>query len=173
MDVAQFTHTKISGEYTAIKHLLRVSDNPFFDWLIRNHHLSIKFDPRSGLRVRINMTYVSVPCWIRVIPKHLKMQETCNEAVHIEPRSSAFVPEPSKAEEMCNEAVCRDAYTLDYIPDHFRMQERCNEAMCKNPVALFHVPDLFKTQEMCIKAVQVNPFQLDDVPGHNKKKKKL
>ena len=65
------------------------------------------------------------------------MQETCNEAVHIEPRSSAFVPDPNKAEEMCNEAVCRDAYTLDYIPDHFRTQERCNEAMCKNPVALF------------------------------------
>ena len=53
------------------------------------------------------MSYKNVPGWIKGIPGHLKTQEICDEAVHMEPRSLAFVPDPFKTEEMCNEAVRR------------------------------------------------------------------
>ena len=60
--------------------------------------LPIKFDPCLDLRIWINMSYYkNVPCWIREIPRHLKTQEMCEEAVWIEPCSLAFVPDRFKA----------------------------------------------------------------------------
>ena len=70
------------------------------------------------------MAYASVPCWIREIPGHLKTQDMCNDAVHIEPGSLEFVPDHFKTEEPCNEEVHRESYALDYIPDHFKIR-RC------------------------------------------------
>ena len=51
------------------------------------------------------MSYENVPRWVRAIPKHLKTQEMCNEAVRIEPYSLEVVSGHFKTQEMCNEAV--------------------------------------------------------------------
>ena len=53
------------------------------------------------------MSHENVPRWIREIPEHLKVQEMCNEAVHIEPYSLEVVPDRLKTQEMYNEAVHR------------------------------------------------------------------
>ena len=75
----------------------------------------------------------NIPCWIKEIPKHLKTQEMCDEAVRINPLS------------------------LAYVPDHLTMQEMCNEIMHIMPNVFHRIPNRFKTQEMCVKAVEVNP----------------
>ena len=75
----------------------------------------------------------NVPCWIKEIPNHLKTQEMCDEAVHL------------------------NSLSLAYVPDRLRTQEMCNEIMRTMPDAFHRIPDRFKTQEMCIKAVEVDP----------------
>ena len=88
------------------------------------------------------MSYESVSCWIREIPKHFKTQE------------------------MCNETVAQFSYALRYVPDHLKTQEMCNEAVSNNPAVFLLVPDRFKTQEMCIKALEVDvpdPFKTKEM----------
>ena len=87
--------------------------------------------------------YASVPCWIREIPKHLKMQEMCDAAVWIEPWPLRYVPNHLKTQKMCNLAVVHKPYTMVYVQDQCKTQEICHEAM-----HIFVVPDDFKTQEM-------------------------
>ena len=48
--------------------------------------------------------FANVPCRIRGIPEHLKMQEMCDEAAEMEPYSLAYVPDRFKIEGMCKEA---------------------------------------------------------------------
>ena len=92
------------------------------------------------------------------------MQEMCDEAVNMEPRSLEFVPDHLKTEEMCNKAVRREPYTLRHVPDHFKAQEMCDEVMRIRPAAFFLIPGRFNTQEMCIRAVKVDPWQLYNFP---------
>ena len=92
----------------------------------------------------------------------------CNDAVHVEPGSLAFVPDHFKTEELCNEEVHRESCALDYIPDHFKIQEMCNEAMYNNPAVFLLIPDCFKIQEIYIKTVMVDPWRLYDVSDHFK-----
>ena len=107
--------------------------------------------------------FTNVLGWIKEISGHLKTEETCDEAVRMEPYSLEFVPDHLKTEEMCKEAVHRDPYILRYVPDHLKTQEMCEEVIHVRPAAFFLIPDHFKTQEMCIRAVKVNPWQLYDV----------
>ena len=62
------------------------------------------------------MSYENVPRWIREIPGHLKTQEMCDEAVHIESYSLEVVLDRFKTEEMCNEEVRREPFTLTLCP---------------------------------------------------------
>ena len=57
--------------------------------------------------------------WIVTISENLKTQEICNEAVHTEPFSLAYVPDCFKTQEMCNKAVKNKLCTLLFVPDHF------------------------------------------------------
>ena len=81
-------------------------------------------------------------------------QEMCNEAVHIEPRSLAFIPDLFKTEEMRNKAVGVNLYTLKFIPFCHRTAEICKRAVEKYPCPIRDVPGHLKTQEMCNKAVK-------------------
>ena len=58
-------------------------------------------------------------------------QGMCNEVVHIEPRSLAFIPDHFKTQAMCNEAVEADPYTLKFVPLHLRTHEMCKRALEK------------------------------------------
>ena len=49
--------------------------------------------------------YENVPRWIREIPRHLKTEEMCEEAVWKKPRSLAFAPDRLKTEGLCIKAV--------------------------------------------------------------------
>ena len=106
--------------------------------------------------------------WLKVVPDHLKMQEMCNEAVHIEPLSLAYVPDRFKTEEMRNEAVHNKLCMLLFVSDHFKTMEMCNEIMRAMPEAFHRIPDGVKTQEMCKTAIQVGPSSLQFVPVHLK-----
>ena len=72
-----------------------------------------------------------------VVPDHLKTQELCNEAVHMEPRLLAFAPDHLKSQEICKEAVIRNPYMLRFIPDHLKTQEICDTAMRIKLAAFF------------------------------------
>ena len=61
--------------------------------------------------------------WIREIPRRLKTQEMCEEAVWTKPSSLAFVPDRFKTEGLCIRAARRDPYALDCVPD--RMEDWC------------------------------------------------
>ena len=52
--------------------------------------------------------YENVPRWIRELPRRLKTQEMCEEAVWIEPRSLAFVTNRFKTEGLCIKPVRRN-----------------------------------------------------------------
>ena len=81
-------------------------------------------------------------------------QEMCNEVVHIEPHSLAFIPDLFKTEEMCNKAVGVNLYTLKFIPVCLRTAEICKRAVEKYLCPMRDVPDHLKIQEMCNKAVK-------------------
>ena len=57
--------------------------------------------------------------WIVTIPDHLKTQEMCNEAVHLNPLSLKYVPDHFKIQEMCDEVVRNKLCMLLFVPDHF------------------------------------------------------
>ena len=66
-------------------------------------------------------------------------QGMCNEVVHIEPRSLAFIPDHFKTEEMCSMAVEADPYTLKFAPVHLRTHEMFKGALEKylHPMKMF------------------------------------
>ena len=65
--------------------------------------------------------YENIPRWIKEVPRHLKTQEMCEEAVWIGPRSLAFVPDRLKTEGLCIKAVRKKAYTHDCVSDNLKM----------------------------------------------------
>ena len=96
--------------------------------------------------------------------EHLKTQEMCDEAVHINPLSLAYVSAHFKTQGMCNEAVKNKLRMLLFVPDHFWAQEICNEIMRTMPDAFHRIPDRFNTQKMCKKAVEEGSGLLEYVP---------
>ena len=88
--------------------------------------------------------YKNVPCWIREIPRHLKIQEMCEEAVWIEPCSLAFVPDRFKAYVLMQLEVI---HTHSVAHDNLKIQKICNQAMRENPAVFFLVSDHFKTKK--------------------------
>ena len=83
--------------------------------------------------------------WIVTIPDHLKTQEMCDETVHTEPLSLAYVPDKYKMQEMWDKVVRNKLCMLLFIPDHFWTQEICKEIMCTMPDAFHCILDCFKT----------------------------
>ena len=81
---------------------------------------------------------------VKEIPGHLKTQEMCNEAVHMEPYSLEFVPEHFKTQDMCDKAVRMEPCSLEFVLENLKMQEMCNDAV-RN--ALGNVSDHFNMQE--------------------------
>ena len=92
-------------------------------------------------------------------------QRMCNEVVHTEPRSLAFITDHFKTQER---PVEEDLHTLKFIPVHLRTHEMRKRALEKylNPVR--DVSDHFKAQEMCNKAVEEDPWWLSDFSDHLK-----
>ena len=74
-------------------------------------------------------------------------QGMCNEVVHIEPRSFAFVSDRFKTQIMCNEAVKVDSHTLKFVPVYLRTAGMCERDIEKYLHPMRDVPDNFKTQE--------------------------
>ena len=67
--------------------------------------------------------YENVPRWIRELPRRLKTQEMCEEAVWIESRSLAFVTNRFKTEGLCIKPVRRNPCALDCVPDNLKTQK--------------------------------------------------
>ena len=67
--------------------------------------------------------YENVPRWIREVPRHLKTQEMCEEAVWIEPQYLSFIPNRFKSEGLCIKAVRRNPFALGCVPDNLKMQK--------------------------------------------------
>ena len=111
--------------------------------------------------------YENVPRWIREIPRRLKTQEMCDEAVWIEPRSLSFVPNRFKTEGLCTKAVRKDLYALDCVRDSLKTQKIRNEAIHNSLAAFFLVPG----RAMCNDAAEVDLWQLNDVPDDFKTQK--
>ena len=58
-------------------------------------------------------------------------QEMCNEVVHIEPRSLAFIPDLFKTQEMCDKSFEEGPHTLKFVPLNLRTHEMCYRALEK------------------------------------------
>ena len=63
-------------------------------------------------------------------------QEVYDEAVHIKPRSLAFVHDHLKTGGMRNEAVHRKPLLLLHVPDHDKTQGMCKRSVEKEPLYL-------------------------------------
>ena len=88
-----------------------------------------------------------IPIWIREIPNNLKTQETCNEAMHNEPYSLAFVPDCFKTQEMCDKAIEIDPFILWHVPDNLKTQMMCIRTVEAGLGLLEYVPDWFVRQQ--------------------------
>ena len=85
-------------------------------------------------------------------------QGMCNEVVHIEPRTLAFIPDHFKTQKKCNEAVEVDPCTLKFVPVHLRTCEMRKRATEKYLHSMRDVPNHMKTEELCNKAVEEDPW---------------
>ena len=56
-------------------------------------------------------------------------QGVCDEAVHMEPCSLAYVPDHFKTQGMYERAVEKFPRALEFVPGHFKTQEICNEVV--------------------------------------------
>ena len=97
---------------------------------------------------------------LRVVKYIPWTQGMCNEVIHTEPRSLAFIPDHFKTQSMCDEAVEADPYMLKFVP--------VERALEKYLYPMRDVPNHLKTREMCNKAVVEDPWQLSDFPDHLK-----
>ena len=70
---------------------------------------------------------------MKVVTDHLKAQEMCNEAVHVEPLSLAHVPDRFKTQNTGNEVVRNKLCMILFVPGHFKTREMCNEIMRAMP----------------------------------------
>ena len=112
--------------------------------------------PSPDLRISSKMDTTLFEIILRlmmVVPDHLKAQNLCNKAVHMEPRLLAYAPDHLKTQKICKETVTHKPYMLRFIPDHLKTQEICDTAIYIKQSAFLLIPDHFKTQGMCIKAV--------------------
>ena len=112
-----------------------------------------------------------ISIWIREIPGHLKTQEMCNEAVHIEPCSFQFFPDHLKTQKMYNEIMPIDPAAFFCIFDGFKTQEMYEKAVEVTPWQLHYVLYHFKAQQMCY-CSEKNPFLLDIYPRLVRKTKR-
>ena len=85
----------------------------------------------------------------------------CNEGMHIEPYSLAFVPDCFKTQEMCDKAVEIDPFILWHVPDNLKMQRMCIRAVEADPGLLKYIPDWFVIQQQ-IKIWRVEDEYCDD-----------
>ena len=108
--------------------------------------------------------YVAVPSWIRGIPDHLRTQEMCNEALHIDSYSLLYVPDQYETQQMSNELMHTRPTFFHLVSVHFKTQEMCIKAVEVDPWQLYNVPDHFKSQKMCDAAVSKDPYALQYVP---------
>ena len=97
-----------------------------------------------------------IPVWIRGIPDNLKTQEMRNEAMCVEPYSSAFVPNCFNTQKMCDKAIEIDPFTLWYVSDNLKTQEMCIREFEVGLGLLKFVDDWFVTQQ------QINIWCDDD-----------
>ena len=65
---------------------------------------------------------------------------------------------------MCNEAMHIDPYSLAFVLDCFKTQKMCDKSIEIEPFTLWHVPDNLKTKKMCIRAVEAGLGLLEYVP---------
>ena len=146
-----------------------LKENSFYGKIIEDlgRHRGTKFTRKEEKRVvekatgtlflEINMSlFESVPEWIKGSPDHFKTQDICNDAVHMEPHSLAFVPDSLKTEEMCNEAVRREPYTLDYHSDHFKTQKMCDAAVREDPTVFFLFLIILKHKKCVSRPLKMN-----------------
>ena len=105
---------------------------------------------------------------LEFVPDHLKTQEMCNEAVHINPLLLTYVSDHFNTEEMCKEAVTNKAYTLRYVLDYLKTQEVCEKAVEEDPWELKDVPYYYQTEKMWEEVVEKNPWYLGHVPNQYK-----
>ena len=67
--------------------------------------------------------------WIVTIPDHLKTEEMCDEAMHIEPLSLTYDPYRFRTQEMCDEAVHKKLCMILFVPNLSWNYEMCNKIM--------------------------------------------
>ena len=48
-----------------------------------------------------------------------------------------------KTQEMCDEAIHTETLSLAYVPDHFKTQKMCNKVVRNKPCMLLFVSDHF------------------------------
>ena len=96
----------------------------------------------------INISLLEIiPVWIRETPDHLKTQEMCNEAIHTDPYSLAFVPDRFKTQKMCDKAINIEPFTQSHDHDNLKMREMCIRAVEASLGLLGHIPEWFVTQQ--------------------------
>ena len=71
----------------------------------------------------------------------------CNEAIHTDPYSLAFVPDCFKTQKMCDKAINIDPFTQSHDHDNLKMWEMCIRAVEAGLGLLGHIPDWFVTQQ--------------------------
>ena len=83
-----------------------------------------------------------------VVSDHVKTQEMCNEAVHMEPNLLAYAFDCFKIQKIWKEAVAHKPYALRFVPDHLKAQEMCDTAVRINPTTFLLTLYGFKTQDV-------------------------
>ena len=112
-----------------------------------------------GLKeIRKELVCMDTLNYVKFAPEHPKMQEICNEAVRIEPRSLKFVPGHLKTLEMCEKPVEDETGVLEFVPDNLNTKEMCERDNKEGPWQLGCVPDHFKTQKLSNEAVRNRPY---------------
>ena len=86
----------------------------------------------------------------------------CNEELHIEPCSLAFVPDQFKTQKMCDKAIEIDPFTLWHVPDNLKTQRMCFRAVEAGLGLLEYVPDWFVTQQQVKIWHDDNDYYYDD-----------
>ena len=57
------------------------------------------------------------------VPDHFKMQDMCNEAVHLRPYLLQYAPDHFKTQDICYKAVRDDSHSLQFVSDWFVTRE--------------------------------------------------
>ena len=98
-----------------------------------------------------------ISIWIREIPGHLKTQEMCNEAVHIEPCSFQFFPDHLKTQKMYNEIMPIDPAAFFVFSTVLKLR-RCMKKQLRLPHGSFTMSFITLRHNKCVTVVKKNPF---------------